>query len=324
MKKILTLTALGILCGTLTGCMGFPSLFGGYRYANAAQYAVGDFEYAADAVSRVCIHWTSGTVELVRGAGETLSVSESGALLTDPQKLHWQLADGTLYIEFAASGYVGSFPLGAKQLRVELPDGIALEVEAVSAAVQADALTLDTVKLGTTSGSVQLETLTAEKLKLGSVSGAIQLGSVETREKLEIGTTSGAVRAERLHAAALKIGTVSGKIELDEAVTAGDCEFSTTSGAIDASRLECAEAEAKTVSGSVTLGLAVCADAEVKTTSGKVCLTLLDGLGATVDYDTTSGKFDCSDYRVSGGKPTFGDGACSVAVKTVSGGLTVE
>ena len=324
MKKVLTLTALGALCGALTGCVGFPDFFGGYRYANGAQYAVGDFEYAADAVSRVCIHWTSGTVELVRGEGETLSVSESGALLTDRQKLHWRIADGALHIEFAASGYVGRFPLGAKQLRVELPDGVELEVETVSAPMHMGALTLDTVKLGTTSGSVQIEKLTAEKLKLGSVSGAIQLGSVETREKLEIGTTSGAVKAESLHAAKLKISTVSGKIELDEAATADDCEFSTTSGAIGASRLECAEVEAKTVSGSVALGLAVCADAEVKTTSGKVRLTLLDGLGATVDYDTTSGKFDCGDYRVSGGKPTFGDGACRVEVKTVSGGLIVE
>ncbi len=324
MKKVFTFAALGVLCGVLSGCVGLVGLGGGHRYADAEKYAVGNFTYAADAVSRVQIHWLSGAVELVAGEGETLSVSENDAGLSDRQKLHWRLDGGTLHIEFAASEYVGNFPIGAKQLRVELPVGVMLEVETVSAPINAGTQSLGGVKIATTSGSVHFEALTADELKIESVSGAQRLGSVETREKTELRSVSGAIKAEDLHAATLQIGSVSGRIELGEAAAAAKIEIESTSGATSAARLQCAAAEVETVSGSITVGLSACAEAEFDTTSGKVHLTLLDGLGATVDFDTASGKFNCADYHVIAGKRVLGDGVCRISVETVSGGLTVD
>ena len=66
------------------------------------------------------------------------------------------------------------------------------------------------------------------------------------------------------------------------------------------------------------------ADGKSITVSGAVRLTLLDGLGASIRFRSTSGSLHADHYNVSGENLVFGDGACRVRVDTTSGSLTVE
>ena len=57
--------------------------------------------------------------------------------------------------------------------------------------------------------------------------------------------------------------------------------------------------------------------------SGSVKIELLDGMGAAVVPKTGSGRFDHGDCYLSDEKYIFGDGACRIDAKTVSGNIKI-
>ena len=295
------------LCAGFTGCVPLGRMVAERMeesimdYKDASTFTAGNFTYAASDVRRVSVRWIGGSVTLKPGTG-TLHADESG-VLSAPQQMHWRIKDGTLEIMYCASGYTGRFPSDSKALTLEIPAGVDVTVNSLSAPVYGSALHVGALALTTLSGAVHLETVAAADIAVKSTSGAVGLTDV-TAADLHLGSTSGRVDlAGETRADALHVGTVS--------------------GAVDAEQLEARTVDVSTVSGSVKLGLAAAADVDIDTTSGAVRLTVPTAIGATFRYKTVSGSLHCDDYRVKGGTSVFGEGGCTAAVSTVSGSLTV-
>ena len=295
------------LCAGFTGCVPLGRMVAERMeesimdYKDASTFTAGNFTYAASDVRRVSVRWIDGSVTLKPGTG-TLHADESG-VLSAPQQMHWRIKDGTLEIMYCASGYTGRFPSDSKALTLEIPAGVDVTVNSLSAPVYGSALHVGALALTTLSGAVHLETVAAADIAVKSTSGAVGLTDV-TAADLHLGSTSGRVDlAGETRADALHVGTVS--------------------GAVDAEQLEARTVDVSTVSGSVKLGLAAAADVDIDTTSGAVRLTVPTAIGATFRYKTVSGSLHCDDYRVKGGTSVFGEGGCTATVSTVSGSLTV-
>ena len=233
------------------GCKGNLSKFG--KYEEASRYSIGNFTYSANTVTNVDIEWVSGNVEIVQSDKSVLTVTEISPSTVDAQKMHYYMDGNTLLIKYCQSGLKLNFDAGLKDLRVEIPAGIDLEIESVNAAVSIGEATLDELSAETVSGSITAEKLTAKEISMEAVGGSLSL-------------------------------------EL-----AGACK-----------------------------------DVDLETIGGKVTLTLLNGLGAKIEFATLGGKFKTErKYEKSGRRyDVFGeDGVsteCSVSVDTVGGNLTVR
>lgn len=295
------------LCAGFTGCVPLGRMVAERMeesimdYKDASTFTAGNFTYAASDVRRVSVRWIDGSVTLKPGTG-TLHADESG-VLSAPQQMHWRIKDGTLEIMYCASGYIGRFPSDSKALTLEIPAGVDVTVNSLSAPVYGSALHVGALALTTLSGAVHLETVTAADIAVKSTSGAVGLTDVS--------------------AADLHLGSTSGRVDLAGETRADALHVGTVSGAVDAEQLEARTVDVSTVSGSVKLGLAAAADVDIDTTSGAVRLTVPTAIGATFRYKTVSGSLHCDDYRVKGGTSVFGEGGCTAAVSTVSGSLTV-
>lgn len=289
-RKIGILLLAAVLCCSLVGCMPLGRAImesveeSVMDYMDAQDYTAGGFAYAAGDVNRVAVSWVGGSVTLVEGAGETLHAAESGTLST-AQQMHWRIKDGKLEIMFCASGYIGRFPQNSKALTLEIPAGVDVTVDSVSAPIYGSALNVGELSLTTVSGAVHLDTVTAADIAVESTSGAVSLEGETTAEETELHTVSGAVRA---------------------------------------AAMRCTSVQTETVSGSVQLGLDNCAEADIATVSGAVRLTVPTAKGVTFRYSTVSGSLYCDDYRVKDDTCIFGGGACDARVSTVSGSLTVQ
>lgn len=286
MKKLIIGLLICLLVMGLTGCVvtfnGHTSL---NHYEDAEKYTVGDFAYAAKDVKCVEVNWVAGSINVVRKAGDTLQVSETGEL-TEAQKLHWLLRDGVLKIQYCASDFSGQMPPKSKELTLEIPEGIDLSIDSVSGDVLLGDGTFGELELDATSGKIDFGTVQAQKCRLDTVSGGIQ------GDKLLCGKSC-------------RVDSISGNVQIDW--------------------LEAPETKAETVSGNIRLTLALGQEADISSTSGSVILKLGETLGgATVEFDTVSGSLHADGYRMEGGRYIFGGGSCEIEAETTSGSLTIK
>lgn len=305
MKRFLTVFALslaGLFCLPLFGC---SVRFSADKYSDSDKYSTGNFTYNASEISRIELNWDSGSVSVSESDADSLSVSESGADLPDEKRLHYMQDGKTLRIQFCKSGFVGTFPLEAKKLRLEVPAGTELVINSASA-------------------PVELGSHTLRSLELYSTSGSVSTGSIHTNDTLLIDTTSGSIKTADLNAGGdLILHSTSGTIQTGNA-SAANTNVKTTSGSFRADSVDCLSFTVKSTSGSINAGLSGCDSADIECTSGSVRLRLLDGLGASVKHESTSGSFNSNDYTVKNGRYVFGSGKCRLEVRTTSGSLTIE
>lgn len=256
-------------------------------YDNASLYSVGNFTYNISDVDKIEVDWILGSVEVVVRSVATLSVSENGAnTLPDEQKLRWRLDGRTLKIKFWKSGYSTKDDVTTKKdLVLEVPAGIALDIETVSASIRAQS------------------NLTMREVDLETVSGSIKCDSVSCVGSAEFETTSG-------------------KIELGN-VTASEIDVQTTSGNIAFNAKRATEVEVETTSGNCEIGIEEVPSVEIESVSGEVCLTISNG--ANVSFSTVSGKLSTSkEYTKNDKNYVFGDGACRIEIETTSGDLKIK
>ena len=248
-KRILWIMMSGILSlSAFGGC----TVMGRYeRYENAAFYTAGSFTYNAEDVKAVEIDWVNGSVEIVQTDSAELSVTEDS--IKDIHKTFHHYLDGTtLKIKFCESGAKTNVEGKYKNLRVEIPASIHLEIESVSAPI--------------TIGEATLSSLSVE-------------------------TVSGKLTAENVHTSRLEIDSVSADIEL---------------------------------------GLSAQTIAEIETVSGDITLSLLKNMGATIVFETLSGKFATEREYGKAGKKRYdilGDAnisVCEIEIDTVSGDLFIK
>ncbi len=309
MKRIMTWMLIAALLLCTVGCIQI-SCTAPIRYSNADQYTAGDFTYEASAVNKVEIEWIAGSVTLKNGAG-TLSVSESGKdTLTEEQQMHWWLDGTTLRIRFCKSGY--RYPLDKvfnekKDLTVELPDFVDLDLDVASGKVQSESmLNLGTFKLNTASGGTDIRLLTADDVKVDAASGKTAFGAVSVSGDFEVDTASGGLTVDAIAADKVDIDTASGGL------TIGDVTAKTVK--IDSA------------SGGVTLGVREAETVKISSASGSVRVTLFDkAAGAKIRHSAVSGNFNTSLSGVNSGNVlTVGEGAIDMDISIVSGSVTVE
>ena len=183
-------------------------------YDKAELYKTGSFDYNAADVSALDIDWVAGGITLVQSENASLSVRESGTQLPGEKQLHWRLDGSTLIIKYCASGYVGEIDPAGKQLTVELPAGIELDINNVSADITAEKLNVTELDIENVSGNVKIGTLEADRAKLETVSGDVTADSITAAYSLDLNSVSGVLRLGEVSAPELEIDSVSGDIEL--------------------------------------------------------------------------------------------------------------
>ncbi len=208
-----------------------------HRYADAGSYKAGNFEYRAKDVSEIEVNWVSSDITVKQSGSDKLSVKENDRGLNEKQKLHWRISGDKLIIQYCKSGYHGRFPSNTKDLTIEVPEGISLNIDGVSSDI---ALTgsqnYDNFSLDTVSGDIRFDEVEADKIKINTVSGEIKGGKVSS-DKAELHTTSGDVRLEPAGSDKLKIGTVSGDVTLLSLPDGGaEIEYSHVSGSLSTDR----------------------------------------------------------------------------------------
>lgn len=259
---------------------------------NSAVSPDGEYSLSAEGIDSISIDWLSGSARVVVTNDSRITISEStGGGISEEHALRYSTEDGTLRILYCSSVSGLSFNLPSKDLVLSLPAALAEH--------------LTDFAFSSTSASLDVSGL--------NVSGCFDFDS-----------TSGGLSAERVNAGSVSVDTVSGGTSFLNG-SADELDMSTTSGKVEASgRFD--RIDADTVSGSVTLDCDVCPrELEVETASGSVKLTLPKGSGFTVEYDTTSGSFQCDFAVISrGGTHIAGSGSAEFDVDTVSGSLTIR
>lgn len=174
-KKPILTVILVALCMILVGCAVRGTPIGDYSYAESARYQSGSTSVSGR-VKALDVSWVDGRVTIGYHDGDEIILSETASReLSEKNRLHWLLEGGTLYVKYAESGLRLSTGLN-KELTVLLPEGLKLteaKLSVVSAEVDAEELTADTILFDTVSGDAQLDIAYAKKLTAGSVSGEV-------------------------------------------------------------------------------------------------------------------------------------------------------
>lgn len=251
-----------------------------------------------EGISAVNIQIVTGAVWVSAGDGGGIFLRTDG----DERQLHWEQDGSTLNISSRGSG---------DTLYMAVPTDVlgSLTINASSADVMIDTVNINTLDITTVSGDVRAGWVNAAEITVKTTSGDVYLDGLTT-DSLNVSTASGDVEGLSSSARILEAKSISGELEMD-LLGAGHIALETTSGSIDMSL-----AAADWTAGSMDL----CSR------SGDIDLALPAELGFTLTFDTTSGdaELEMACLRPSQNVYVWGDGACSIGVNTISGGLEVE
>ncbi len=200
---------------------------------------------------------------------------------------------------------------GGDTLYMAVPDDVldSLTINASPADVMIDTVNINTLDITTVTGDVRAGWVNAAEITVKTTSGDVYLDGLTT-DSLNVSTASGDVEGLSSSARVLEAKSISGELEMD-LLGAERIALETTSGSIDLS-LE---------AGDWTAG-----SMDLCSRSGDIDLALPAELGFTLTFDTTSGdaELEMACLRPSQNVYVWGDGACSIGVNTISGGLEVE
>lgn len=193
---------------------------------------------------------------------------------------------------------------------ISVPDGIAVDVETVSADAELREIGGD-LEVSTVSGDIKIITARSN-VRSKTISGDISIRSIQG--DVEVDTTSGEVEVYDL-TGSFEAASVSGDVEVKE--------FS-QSDRIDV----------KTISGDIALsgGLETAGTYRIDSTSGDVDFSIRSTGGFELHTETLSGDLECDfDVMVSGGRidpkslsGIVGDGAARLSVSTTSGDIRIR
>lgn len=280
---------------------------------------------AATAVNQLAISWTSGQVELVVWNQDYIGFGEGPQ--EQERSLRWRVDDGALYIQDYRTPQLDLGLYEPKNLRVQLPENVAIELtglsfDGVSANLTAEGIHPNFLTAEAISGDVELTAMECVGVSISTGSGAAVFSG--GAEQIEAYTTSGGIEIEcdgMRRADHVTLGSVSGAMHV--------------SGAIGSSLT--VESTSGTVSVDVSEFGAAPQAMEVVTVSGEVDIALDEYVPIDVDYSTVSGNFKCTQpkYFRNGKEFSGGEYARShtgqgyvgeplpITVSTTSGDLTI-
>ena len=248
MKKITALILALVCVLALSACSGIslPGISYYGEYADASKYSTGDFTYNANEIKEIEINWISGNIEIIQSDAATLSVRESGGTLETEEQMHYYLRAGKLIIHYCGSGYKKNIDASAKNLKIEIPENISIDVDNVSAGVKIGDIKAKDIDISSVSGRVTFADVTADDIDVQIVSGKTELGLTKDCD-LEISGVSGSVKIALPAGigATLEFSTVSGSLSSELEYTKDKQKYTFGTGEI--------EIDVETVSGNVSV-----------------------------------------------------------------------
>lgn len=199
-------------CFSLVGCKSGEEH--GFRvYENAAAYTAGDFICESAAVRRVEIDWPGGNVEIEQSGSDKTSVVEEEKDLPEEKRLHTSLRGGVLYVKYCRSGCLGKIDEVEKNLQVQIPKGIDVEINGVSANVYFGVVETGELSVETESGCVEAESLVCKSADIETHGGYIGIGAL-TADKTELDSVSGDIHLNVPCCRDVEIETKNGHVSL--------------------------------------------------------------------------------------------------------------
>jgi len=227
-------------------------------------------------------------------------------------------------------GNVASFSSekGSIVLTVKVPKGMPkLNASVSSGDISMTGIAPEELKASSASGNIKLAEVEAGKFNAQTASGDINIteGSFRTGGLV---TASGDISLTDSNFQSGSMGTASGNINV-RGGHIGEVKYTTASGNIKLAT-EAESYECNTASGNIKVKAAgTPAKASLNTASGNIQLGLENVTGVEVTVRTMSGNAKVAwkdETRITAKKGTFryGDGACKVTIKSVSGNIGVQ
>lgn len=195
---------------------------------------------------------------------------------------------------------------GNTRLNLQVPAGVTLKVEAVSADVSVDGLS-GPVTASSVSGDVSVQTK-SQKVSGDSVSGDVRISAPATHTHAQ--TVSGDV----------KVSGASGKVEAES-----------VSGDVFVDAVDVRSMTVKTVSGEMQLALTLAGDGDLQaqSLSGGIYVTLPASTAAEVELQSFSGDVSSAFGKLAGEEgqkrsQTIGAGKAKVSLSTFSGEVELK
>ena len=213
-----------LVCGLV---FGFDSIkinlpfISSYSFSayDVSSYNVGNGTAAAAGIKNINIDWVSGDVNIIAYDGGEVKVEESmadgTAISADNMKMRWAVDGETLRVVFCKPRIIiNSFRRAHKTLNVYLPTSLIAElndvdVDLVSADLNASGITCDKISTDSVSGKVRISDCATHEISADGVSGSYHFSG---------------------SAAYVDVISVSGEIELALTNNANEIELETTSG----------------------------------------------------------------------------------------------
>ena len=146
--------------------------------------------FNAEEIDRLNIDWAAGKIVILPVEGSEIAVTEE--LLGEEDEMVLKLDGSTLYVEYAENAVSLNFgSINKKNLYITVPqDWVCkeLDIDAASATVQAERLTIQKAASSTASGSHTFRDCKVERLTLETVSGDLDYSG--TLDKLDFGGVS--------------------------------------------------------------------------------------------------------------------------------------
>lgn len=265
--------------------------------------------------ARLVVRGVSDNVSLERASGGSVTVASTrhgfgwnaDAARAALDRLDVQITQtgDTLSVEVRRaagfSGFVGRAPYA--DLRIGVPDGVALDVQTVSGDLRADGLRA-AGSLATVSGDIALSDTSGE-IQASTTSGDVQIAGAGAGLRVE--TVSGDVRLDDA-GGALLAHTISGDLELRD-LREAQVDLETTSGDVDASGD--LAGRISTISGDVELRLPDDSDL-------KLIVTTISG-DLSSDLDLRDAQRERRSLSGS-----LGAGEAALSISTTSGDVAVD
>lgn len=161
-------------------------------------------------------------------------------------------------------------------------------------------------------------------MEIITASGGISVGNISSCN-VRVVSTSGGISIESISSDDANIISTSGRIQIENADIADVFDCGSVSGSVNVGSLKALQVDISSNSGSINIGADVCDKIDIGTTSGSVDITLADGIGASVEYSSTSGSVKIEkEFYKSGNKYIIGNGECDISVGSTSGSLKIR
>ncbi|MBQ8428497.1 MAG: DUF4097 family beta strand repeat protein [Clostridia bacterium] len=149
-------------------------------------YQTGKVEIQKERITGVEIDWEIGEIDVEQSPNDTLYAGEENA-----DNIRYKFDDGVLKIERSSTAKKRNAQTAA--LRVEIPQGLAVEIDGKNAEITLGILSVKTLLVDTDAGNICAEKISCQRAEFDTESGGIYIGDIEG-EYIDAESDSGEIK----------------------------------------------------------------------------------------------------------------------------------